>query len=175
MQKFMEKIKQISKENEKIAIFVDMDGTIAVYNVYQDESVSKKMEDEYLKVEPVNYVINVLEQLDKLENVDIYILTLSRTLKITEQKKEWLRKNVPFVKENNWIIITKEINEYSKENRDIVKAEKMNEKCNEYNKLILLDDDHKILKETQKMLGDYEGYFIFLQFWYNEIKNYFQI
>ena len=131
MQKFMEKIKQISKENEKIAIFVDMDGTIAVYNVYQDESVSKKMEDEYLKVEPVNYVINVLEQLDKLENVDIYILTLSRTLKITEQKKEWLRKNVPFVKENNWIIITKEINEYSKENRDIVKAEKMNEKCNE--------------------------------------------
>ena len=32
MQKFMEKIKQISKENEKIAIFVDMDGTIAVYN-----------------------------------------------------------------------------------------------------------------------------------------------
>ena len=155
MQKFMEKIKQISKENEKIAIFVDMDGTIAVYNVYQDESVSKKMEDEYLKVEPVNYVINVLEQLDKLENVDIYILTLSRTLKITEQKKEWLRKNVPFVKENNWIIITKEINEYSKENRDIVKAEKMNEKCNEYNKLILLDDDHKILKETQKMLGDY--------------------
>ena len=29
------------------------------------------------------------------------------------------------------------------------------EKCNEYNKLILLDDDHKILKETQKMLGDY--------------------
>ena len=138
MQKFMEKIKQISKGNEKIAIFVDMDGTIAVYNVYQDESVSKKMEDEYLKVEPVNYVINVLEQLDKLENVDIYILTLSRTLKITEQKKEWLRKNVPFVKENNWIIITKEINEYSKENRDIVKAEKMNEKCNEYNKLILL-------------------------------------
>ena len=109
MQKFMEKIKQISKENEKIAIFVDMDGTIAVYNVYQDESVSKKMEDEYLKVEPVNYVINVLEQLDKLENVDIYILTLSRTLKITEQKKEWLRKNVPFVKENKWIIITKEI------------------------------------------------------------------
>ncbi len=155
MQKFMEKIKQISKENGKIAIFVDMDGTIAVYNVYQDESVSKKMEDEYLKVEPVNYVINVLEQLDKLENVDIYILTLSRTLKITEQKKEWLRKNVPFVKENNWIIITKEINEYSKENRDIVKAEKMNEKCNEYNKLILLDDDHKILKETQKMLGDH--------------------
>ena len=35
---------------------------------------------------------------------------------------------LPFVKENNWIIITKEINEYSKENRDIVKAKKMNEK-----------------------------------------------
>ena len=41
-----------------------------------------------------------------------------------------------------------------KENRDIIKAEKMKEKNNEYNKLILLDDDHKILKETQKILGE---------------------
>ena len=40
----------------------------------------------------MNYVINVLEQLDKLENVDIYILTLSRTLKITEQKKRMAKK-----------------------------------------------------------------------------------
>ena len=30
----------------------------------------------------------------------------------------------------------------------------MKEKNNEYNKLILLDDYHKILKETQKILGE---------------------
>ncbi len=89
-----------------------------------------------------------------MQNIDIYILTLSKSKKITEQKKKWLKKHVPFIKEENWIIITKENNEYSKENRDIIKAEKMKEKNNEYNKLILLDDDHKILKETQKILGE---------------------
>lgn len=154
MNKFIEKIQKISKENGKTAIFVDMDGTITVYNVYPEHDVAKKMEEEYEQAEPASYVIELLEKIEKMQNIDIYILTLSKSKKITEQKKKWLKKHVPFIKEENWIIITKENNEYSKENRDIIKAEKMKEKNNEYNKLILLDDDHKILKETQKILGE---------------------
>ena len=51
-------------------------------------------------------------------------------------------------------LVTKELGEYNKENRDTIKAEKMKEKLNKYNYEILLDDDHKILKETQKILGN---------------------
>ena len=47
---------------------------------------------------------------------------------------------------------TKELNEYSKENRNIIKAQKIKDMENEYNYFILLDDDHKILKEAQKLL-----------------------
>ena len=57
-----------------------------------------------------------------------------------------------FIKEENWILINKELGEYDKTNRNIIKAEKINEKMNEYDYSILLDDDHKILKEAQKML-----------------------
>ena len=32
MSKFFEKIKKIASENEKVAMFVDMDGTITVYD-----------------------------------------------------------------------------------------------------------------------------------------------
>ena len=41
MSKFFEKIKKIASENEKVAMFVDMDGTITVYNVYPEHDVAK--------------------------------------------------------------------------------------------------------------------------------------
>lgn len=138
MSKFLERVKEIKKENEKIAIFVDMDGTIAEYPVYQEENVAKAMEEEY----------------SKIENIDLYILTLSKTIQISEEKIKWLKKYVNFIQEKNWIIITKELGEYNKENRDFIKALKMQEKLPIYDFEILLDDDHKVLKETQKLLGN---------------------
>lgn len=154
MSKFVDKVKEIKKENEKIAIFVDMDGTIAEYPVYQEENVAKAMEEEYSKIEPVNYIINILKELSKIENIDLYILTLSKTIQISEEKIKWLKKYVNFIQEKNWIIITKELGEYNKENRDFIKALKMQEKLPIYDFEILLDDDHKVLKETQKLLGN---------------------
>ena len=154
MSKLLERVKEIKKENEKIAIFVDMDGTIAEYPVYQEENVAKAMEEEYSKIEPVNYIINILKELSKIENIDLYILTLSKTIQISEEKIKWLKKYVNFIQEKNWIIITKELGEYNKENRDFIKALKMQEKLPIYDFEILLDDDHKVLKETQKLLGN---------------------
>ncbi len=154
MSKFIDKVKEIKKENEKIAIFVDMDGTIAEYPVYQEENVAKAMEEEYSKIEPVNYIINILKELSKIENIDLYILTLSKTIQISEEKIKWLKKYVNFIQEKKWIIITKELGEYNKENRDFIKALKMQEKLPIYDFEILLDDDHKVLKETQKLLGN---------------------
>ena len=163
MSKFIDKVKEIKKENEKIAIFVDMDGTIAEYPVYQEENVAKAMEEEYSKIEPVNYIINILKELSKIENIDLYILTLSKTIQISEEKIKWLKKYVNFIQEKNWIIITKELGEYNKENRDFIKALKMQEKLPIYDFEILLDDDHKVLKETQKLLGNKVKVFIFHQ------------
>ena len=154
MSKFLERVKEIKKKNGKIAIFVDMDGTIAEYPVYQEENVAKAMEEEYSKIEPVNYIINILKELSKIENIDLYILTLSKTIQISEEKIKWLKKYVNFIQEKNWIIITKELGEYNKENRDFIKALKMQEELPIYDFEILLDDDHKVLKETQKLLGN---------------------
>lgn len=154
MSKFIDKVKEIKKENEKIAIFVDMDGTIAEFPVYQEENVAKAMEEEYSKIEPINYIINILKELSKIENIDLYILTLSKTIQISEEKIKWLKKYVNFIQEKNWIIITKELGEYNKENRDFIKALKMQEELPIYDFEILLDDDHKVLKETQKLLGN---------------------
>lgn len=154
MEKFINKIKNICKENKRVAMFIDMDGTITEYEVYPEELVTQKMNSGYSEYEPVEYIINILKNVDEIPNIDLYILTLARNSKIIEEKKNWLRKYVNFIKEENWIFINKELGEYDKTNRNIIKAEKIKEKIKEYDHAILLDDDHKILKEAQMMLKD---------------------
>lgn len=153
MSKFIEKVEKTCQENQKVAMFIDMDGTIAVYNVYPEDKVAEKMEEDYDNAEPLKDIIKTLEKISQISNIDLYILSLSKTSKLTEKKKKWLEKNTPFIPKKNWLIITKEIGEYNKENRDIIKAKKIEEKGEQYDHLILLDDDHKVLREAQKKLG----------------------
>ncbi len=151
---FIDKIKEISKNNKKVAIFVDMDGTIVEYRIFGDEEKLIKAHESLLNEKPVLPIIEILKEINNIENIDLYILSLSKNSKIKEEKKEWLRKYVSFIKPNNWIILNKEEGEYNSENRDYIKYIQIEKKMNEYDYEILLDDDHKILKTTKKNLQD---------------------
>lgn len=154
MSKFVNEIKEICKKNKKVDMYIDMDGTIAEYHLYNPEEISRKMEEEYLKNEPLKNVIDVLEEISKINNIEMYILSLSKTKKITEKKKIWLKKYVPFIKEENWIILTKEIGEYSNENRNEIKGKNIELRQKDYNKSIMLDDEQVVLREAKKILND---------------------
>lgn len=154
MSKFVNEIKEICKKNKKVDMYIDMDGTIAEYHLYNPEEISKKMEEEYLKNEPLKNVIDVLEEISKINNIEMYILSLSKTKKITEKKKIWLKKYVPFIKEENWIILTKEIGEYSNENRNEIKGKNIELRQKDYDKSIMLDDEQVVLREAKKILND---------------------
>ena len=154
MSKFVNEIKEICKKNKKVDMYIDMDGTIAEYHLYNPEEVSRKMEEEYLKNEPLKNVIDVLEEISKINNIEMYILSLSKTKKITEKKKIWLKKYVPFIKEENWIILTKEIGEYSNENRNEIKGKNIELRQKDYDKSIMLDDEQVVLREAKKILND---------------------
>ena len=154
MNKFVNEIKEICKKNKKVDMYIDMDGTIAEYHLYNPEEISRKMEEEYLKNEPLKNVIDVLEEISKINNIEMYILSLSKTKKITEKKKIWLKKYVPFIKEENWIILTKEIGEYSNENRNEIKGKNIDLRQKDYDKSIMLDDEQVVLREAKKILND---------------------
>lgn len=154
MSKFVNEIKEICKKNKKVDMYIDMDGTIAEYHLYNPEEISIKMEEEYLKNEPLKNVIDVLEEISKINNIEMYILSLSKTKKITEKKKIWLKKYVPFIKEENWIILTKEIGEYSNENRNEIKGKNIELRQKDYDKSIMLDDEQVVLREAKKILND---------------------
>ena len=151
---FCERIKKICLGHNKVALFVDMDGTIAEYIVFRDGFITNETKEVFLNSKPIKIVIEKLQELSKLENLDIYILTLSKSRIIEEEKKEWLQRYTPFIKESNYIIITKETGDYSVETRDYIKYQKIEEKLRQYDYALLLDDDHKILRETQKKLKD---------------------
>ena len=154
MSKFVNEIKEICKKNKKVDMYIDMDGTIAEYHLYNPEEISRKMEEEYLKNEPLKNVIDVLEEISKINNIEMYILSLSKTKKITEKKKIWLKKYVPFIKEENWIILTKEIGEYSNENRNEIKGKNIELRQKDYDKSIMLDNEQVVLREAKKILND---------------------
>lgn len=154
MSKFVNEIKEICKKNKKVDMYIDMDGTIAEYHLYNPEEISRKMEEEYLKNEPLKNVIDVLEEISKINNIEMYILSLSKTKKITEKKRIWLKKYVPFIKEENWIILTKEIGEYSNENRNEIKGKNIELRQKDYDKSIMLDDEQVVLREAKKILND---------------------
>ncbi len=151
---FLEKIKNICNKNERVAMFIDMDGTIVEYNVYDEKNIAEQMANEYDTMEPLNCVLEVLKEVNKIPNIDLHIVTLSKSNKVTLAKMQWLNKYASFIDEKNWIIIDKEKGEYNKENRDVIKVTKICEHLQQYNHVILLDDDHKILRTSKDHLKD---------------------
>ena len=75
-----------------------------------------------INIPPIQPVVDVLKEINNIPNIDLYILSLSRTNQLTEKKGSWLEKYVGFIPKNNWIVITKENGEYNKENRNFIKA-----------------------------------------------------
>ena len=151
---FIDSIRDICKKNKKVAMFIDMDGTIVEYRIYGNEKQLIKAHEDLLNEKPVLPIIDILREINKIENIDLYILSLSKKTKIKEEKKIWLNKYVDFISSDKWIILDKEVGEYNPENRNYVKCEQMERKLNEYDYVILLDDDHKVLKQTKENLQD---------------------
>ena len=151
---FIDLIKDICSRNKKVAMFIDMDGTIVEYRIYGDESKLIRAHENLLNEKPILPIIKILKEINKIENIDLYILSLSKRTKIKEEKKIWLNKYMKFIPSDKWIILDKEVGEYNSENRNYVKYNQMEKKLEEYDYVILLDDDHKVLKQTKESLRD---------------------
>lgn len=123
--------------NKKIKIFVDMDGTIVDYVVGNSTDFADRR--------PLTSSIAKLEEISKQNNVELYILSVTRGDKGLREKQEWLDKFAPFFKKENRIIISRESN-------NMLLAYEL--KCNYLSNinrddsvLIIIDDDPIVLRE----------------------------
>ncbi len=154
MSSFYNRVKEICSKYKKVAMFIDMDGTIVEYKIYPEGTMTTEAKGLFVNNKPVKVIIDELRKISKIENIDLYILSMSRSYIIVEEKKEWLKKHADFINEDNYIIINREAGDYNNENRNRVKAERIQEKLKEYDHAIFLDDDHKVIHEAVKMLKD---------------------
>ena len=139
---FEDEIKKLGEG--KIKIFVDMDGVIADYNV----GIAK----DYHMKRPLNSNIEKLERVSKLDNVEMYILSVARLNRGVEEKNMWLDEIAPFFKKENRNIIPREENGFMAAKDLKLLFVKNLER--DGSKIVVIDDDPLILHEMQTKYKD---------------------
>ena len=132
---FLEEIKKLG--DKKIRLFVDMDGVIADYNVGVPKDYDKKR--------PLTSSIKQLEEISKLPNVELFILSVTRETIGRKEKNDWLDIYAPFFKKENRVIISREEHNYT--NSRILKSRYIKKLKRDDSLIILIDDDPSILRK----------------------------
>lgn len=139
---FYNLIKELSK-NDKLKIFIDMDGVIASYDFGKPLDFKNKR--------PLKTNIEVLKKVSLLENVELNILSVCRQNYQIAEKNEWLDINAPFFKKENRYILSKEQNP-NITTVDLKLQFLKNYKTND--KMILVDDDNKVLSTISEEIDN---------------------
>jgi len=127
-------------KNEKIKLYIDMDGVIADYDVLNASNYDKKR--------PLKTNIKVLEDLSNNNNIEMYILSISRYNEGLEEKNTWLDENVKFIPKSNRIIISREANNFIKSKN--LKSNFFKKLDRDKSIIILIDDDPRVLEQVNK-------------------------
>ena len=136
--------KYLQKYNgQKIKLFVDMDGVIVDF-VLNDFNYENKR--------PLKNSIKKLEELSKMDNIELYILSVTRHNEGLNQKQKWLDRYAPFFKKENRIIISREEN--NMEESSVLKLNYIKNIDRDDCLIIIIDDDPNILKELNKEIKD---------------------
>ena len=150
---FFDKMDHIMKNNNKIKVFLDMDGTI-VENVF-DSINSFSQKGGYIKKEPIKPIIEKINFLkEKYTDIEINILSCSKNEDMVQEKNVWLDMYMPYVEKQNRIFLVKEKGEYNRENIHRVKGEYIKNTITSNEIAILIDDDNETLREAQKALDN---------------------
>lgn len=132
-------------ENEKIKIYVDMDGCIADYEVGAPKDYDTKR--------PLITNLSKLEKISQMPNIQLYILSVTRMNKGIEEKNKWLDQFAPFFNKENRNILSREKYNFEKDSPTL-KYEFIKKIKRDNSKIILIDDDPEILKRIRQGFND---------------------
>ena len=125
--------------DKKINIYFDIDGVIAEYDVGNFD---------YNTIRPMKSNIKRIEELIKLNNINVELLSICKNNKVVEEKYVWLKKYMPFFNLDKANLISKE--EYPDISSQELKSKYLKEHTNSDDINILVDDDPSIIKHVTK-------------------------
>lgn len=139
LKEYLEKL-----NNKKIKLYVDMDGVIADFDLGVPSGYDKKR--------PLYTSLKKLEEISKMNNVELYILSVTRMDEGFEEKNVWLDKYAPFFKKENRVILSRESNNF--EISSNLKANYLKTVERDDCAIVLIDDCIEILKKVRKTNKD---------------------
>ena len=131
-----------------IDIYVDMDGVVADYD-FQGYKNDGNNPDIYRYKRPVMSSIEPLKEINELENVTLYILSVSRYESQIDGKLDWLSKHMDFIKKENIFILPRDTNDFKKAN--VLKRDFLQDRLDNDDVNIHIDDSHDVLKILRDM------------------------
>lgn len=131
-------------DNKKIKLFVDMDGVIVDYVVGSTSDFHKRR--------PLTSSIEKLKEISKNENIELFILSVTRMDEGYNQKQMWLNKYAPFFKEKNRIILSRESNSFKSAAE--LKADFIKKIERDNGVIVFIDDDPTVLKKMMEINQD---------------------
>lgn len=147
----MQFVKYINSLKGKVAVFVDMDGVIADYD--NDPQFDKYSEGFYLKKRPIKTTIEIFKKISENKNITLYLLSghadETEALK-TKEKNIWIDQNAPFFQKENRIFNSpKNISADGIRRGKAWMIEELT-KNNNFDHIIQIDDDVRVIKGTNK-------------------------
>lgn len=125
----------------KIKIYVDMDGVIADYIVGDPFHYDEKR--------PLFNNIKNLEEVSKMNNVEMFILSASRMNIGVSEKNKWLDIYAPFFKKENRNILPREEYDFKISSVDL-KAKFVKNIERDGSQIVIIDDDCRVLKALKE-------------------------
>lgn len=131
-------------KDKNIELYVDMDGVIADYIVGEASHYDNKR--------PLYSSIKKLEEISKMTNINMHILSITRMTIGRDEKNIWLDKYASFFKKDNRHIISKEEN--PGESSSNLKLKFLDSIDKNDKVIVLIDDDPKILHAIKDHLDE---------------------
>ena len=146
----IEEIKNNSVKGKVLLLF-DMDGTCVEYGAGEKQEILDNVEGFYLRKRPLKSTIKEMKKLSNLSNIEVGILSNCYYKEQKQDKLAWIDKYLPFLnKDNIFILVYTELT-FNKEDKNKLKVNFIeNNLVNKYQKVYLIEDQHDIIKATNK-------------------------
>lgn len=132
-------------ENQKVRMYVDMDGVVADYDV--------GIAADYDKKRPLISNISKLKDVSEMPNVELHILSVTRMSNGIQEKNDWLDQFAPFFKKENRNILSREEANFEKNALEL-KYEFISTLKRDDSQIIFIDDDPAILRKIDEDFDD---------------------
>ena len=149
----IDKILDYAKK-QKVYVFFDMDGVLVEYPLDREKRRYQPGTDFYTNNRPIKYTLGVAEKLSKENNVVVGIISNCPLAEQIEQKKSWLKKYAPFIKDENINIICYEKISFKEEKKHILKGKLLKEKIMRGDCCFLIEDDLQNIVSVNNFFDD---------------------